>query len=243
MTAGQLTLYRGLAVSLAEADAVKHRILTTGIQGDEGRWRLSHSELRPRLATLRDKTDLRLEDTRASHRTPQGQTDPVNALEGFAVVCACGDKLGACYYATEHNRSDSQAASLLIEFVADIRDVWVDGRDFLYNPGFQTCNSDRQRDLLVSLFGKAVDPYVRKAMVSPDVSYRIAMCDLAVQDPDVVRQHYNNRIVMGGRHRTCFCSAFLVRSPVPVQSIISVTDAVPGDFVPQVTTEHFRSLA
>jgi hypothetical protein len=50
----------------------------------------------------------------------------------------------------------------------------------------------------------------------------IACCDLATQDPDVIRAHVSNGLVIGGRYNTRFSSAFMVTAPVPVAKIVSV---------------------
>jgi hypothetical protein len=80
-------------------------------------------------------------------------------------------------------------------------------------------------------------------MAHPDASYKFAMCDLAVQDEEVIQAHMKNEIVIGGRYGTCFQSAFFVRAPVAPQDIISVGEAQYRAFTPQVTSESFRKMA
>ena len=50
-------------------------------------------------------------------------------------VCACGDEMGAIYYTTKHNRDRENNTPVLISFDANLRDVIIDGRDFLYRLG------------------------------------------------------------------------------------------------------------
>ena len=49
---------------------------------------------------------------------------------------------------------------------------------------------------------------------------RIALCDLAVYDPEVIRAHYDNELVLGGRYGTIFRNAFLVKAPVPASALV-----------------------
>ncbi len=69
------------------------------------------------------------------------------------------------------------------------------------------------------------------------------MCDLAVQDDEIIQAHAKNDIVIGGRYGTCFRSAFFARAPVTPLNIISVDDAQYCDFTPQVTIESFHRMA
>jgi hypothetical protein len=48
------------------------------------------------------------------------------------------------------------------------------------------------------------------------------MCDLATQDDDVICSHIKNKAVIEGRYNTRFRSAFMVRTPVSAERIISV---------------------
>ena len=50
----------------------------------------------------------------------------------------------------------------------------------------------------------------------------VPLCDLAVQDNAVVRDHAANRLVIAGRYGTRFRSAFLVRLPVTADRITGV---------------------
>jgi hypothetical protein len=48
----------------------------------------------------------------------------------------------------------------------------------------------------------------------------VAVCDLAIHDPGVIEAHHANQIVIGGRHKTIFRSAFTVALPVTVAQIV-----------------------
>jgi len=96
------------------------------------------------------------------------------------------------FYACKKNVTASDTASILITFEADIPDVIVDGRDFLYTV-FQL-GSDRARPAVERLFGSAILRYVDRAWATDkyDEEQRISICHLAVQDDEVVRAHARN---------------------------------------------------
>lgn len=239
-----LTLYRGITVTPDEADRVRKNILDCGMSGAEAKqWQFVCQDLRPRLERLFEKEHLSTHDTRPEQNERRNSHHHEVADE-FPAVCACGDETGGTYYATIHNRNDRERHSvpLLIEFTADVSDVHVDGRDFLYNPGFQSGKTEGQRHLMSQLFGAAVDRYFAKAMHSDDLHFRLAMCDLAVQDPLVVVSHAANRVLIGGRYNTRFCSAFFVRLPISPDRIISVRQPTLRPPPPQVSVETFLRL-
>jgi hypothetical protein len=51
------------------------------------------------------------------------------------------------------------------------------------------------------------------------------VCDVAVQDPEVIRAHAANTAVIGGKSNTLFASAFMVRLPVPASRIVEARRA------------------
>jgi hypothetical protein len=227
-----VTLYRGIAVVESLADNVKENILQNGIGGDEGNWKIQQHDLRDTMALLYDKLDLSIRDTRPSST-------------GFAVVCACGDLLGASYYAIEHNKIKTEnKTSIIIEFTAPMKDIFIDGKDFLYTC-FQfwdkqnASHIDEQTELLSTIYGTNIKKYFNKVIASDDTYYRIAMCDLACQDFDVLLGHLKNKAVIGGRYRTTFCSAFNVRLPISQHNIIGVYEAKPNTFSPKITLDSF----
>lgn len=140
-----------------------------------------------------------------------GQEEPL-------AVCACGDFAGAAYYASHHNRSGVNDTPLVAEFESDMEGVAVDGRDFLY-PLFQQGSDARARDLVERAFGLCARTYLDKAWGTTDQRRRIDLCRDARHDTQVVCGHHSNRLVLGGRCRTRFRSAFLVKAPVPAASV------------------------
>ena len=158
--------------------------------------------------TLRFKSNLSLSDTRDKKKLSDA-------------IYTCGDKEGAYYYANFHNRTVENDTPIIIEFEAPPSSIIVDGRDFLY-PIFQMGDPSKARLVLKDCFGKSVLKYAELAWSSEDQLYRIAQCDLAINDRDVIVSHYKNKKILGGRHNTKFKCAFTVSLPIKKTDIISV---------------------
>lgn len=221
----QMTFYRGMFLEDSIADTAIERITANGIAGNEGRWDMRFFFVNQPMKTLLDKIDLSTADTKS--RTLDSQ-----------MVCACGDRQGAAYYALEHNKPGYNCAgrSYIIKMTAPIENLAVDGRDFLY-PAFQmskkkSSNIEMQKKQLSRLFGARILKYFEKAIETEEIARRIALCDLACQDKEVIEHHYNNTDTIKGRHETRFCSAFLIKTPI-----------LPGDIgcVEEVKAECFSS--
>lgn len=230
-----LALFRGIAVLAETADQVRTNILQNGIRGDEGQWRFPISDLRHDVDRLLAKPDLSFVDT----RPPEGSS------ESFPLICACGDELGASYYAVKHNtHSNVEETSYVIHFSVQASRAYVDGRDFLY-PCFQFWDRESsgfvatQRRALMTLFGTRIAQYFDKATASNETQHRIALCDLACQDQQIVRSHAKNRTVIAGRHHVVFSSAFLVKTPLLSAEILGVDVARQQDFTPHLTLDDF----
>lgn len=228
-----MLFYRGITVTFSDADRVREDILTNGLHVEvESTYKLSMINLRPQLSQLFDNKNLSYEDTRPKEE----------AFDTFSVVCACGDAFGATYYATSHNMGGENTVPLIIKFKAPIEDIWIDGRDFLYNAVFQQGYTLRQREIALKLYGKALGKYIDKAWSSNEQDYRIAMCDLAINDLNVISQHHKNELVIGGRYNTKFKSAFMVKLPISHERIISVTSPERIDFQVDISREAYRNF-
>jgi len=133
-------------------------------------------------------------------------------------------------------------APIVVVFEADLVDVIVDGRDFL-STVMQFGSPTASRTWLERLFGTAVLRYADRAWVTEDQDSRISVYDLAIQDHDVILAHSENKIVLGGRYRTRFVSAFMVRSPVPATRIVSAEQVAPGGyFLPEIEVSLHQAL-
>lgn len=229
----RLTLFRGIAVARERATDVVASIHSAGIRGDEGWWHFGVEDVRDRISTLFHKEDLSTTDTRHPD------------LNSYKSICACGDELGASYYALIHNRHrEVDEASYVVKFTAPLESVSVDGRDFLY-----TCfqlwdrhsadNYEMQGKALARLFGPAILKYFVKAASSQEQQLRIAMCELACQDQEIVLAHAKNLHVIRGRYGVVFRSAFFVRVPIEPSQIVDVRLAREQEFNPAAALDDF----
>jgi len=229
-----LSLYRGIAVPSARVDAVVAAIESRGLRGDEGDWKFQVpdvAKVRADIEALFARPDLTIKDIFQS--TP------------FLGICACGTSSGGEYYAAKHNFSTKNDYPLTIEFEAALDKIYVDPRDFLCT-AFQlwdSCSMNlraSQAALLSELFGPRILRYFESACQVRDQTHRIAMCNLAAFDPEVVSAHYANRKVIAGRYGTSFASAFFVQTPVPPERIRRLYTAERNSpSVPDVSLSRF----
>jgi hypothetical protein len=204
-----MRFYRGIAVPAARASSVIADIQTRGLLPGDGRWRMIFNDLKPKIAELWERPALGTDDTKYEAEKPSW-------------VCACGDETGAIYYATRHNGTEQNNTPLLITFEADLRNVIIDGRDFLYTV-FQFGDPERARSIIKNVYGGKILRYLDRAWATTDQSERIALYDLATQDDAVISAHHRNKVMIGGRFKTQFRTAFMVQTPVRAERIIAVT--------------------
>jgi hypothetical protein len=203
-----MRFFRGLAVPADKANATINAIRRDGLNTRPGRWFMEHRHPGS-IEDLFAKPNLSLDDTR-----------PENAA-WLPAICVCGDEDGAAYYAWRHNRHADDDTPVMIEFEANGSHVAVDGRDCLYTV-FQMGDSGQARDFLRNAFGERVLRYAEKAWAAAETGQKIALCDLAIHDPEVIEAHYANQIAIGGRHKTIFRSAFTVALPVAPAQIVRI---------------------
>jgi hypothetical protein len=180
----KMLFFRGISVPAKIMADVKTTILEHGLLPGKGRWTIQAHYLKPRLQEIWQRPIVTYAETR-SGVSPQW-------------VCACAEPAGATYYACQHNRTSENDAPLLITFKADLADVIIDGRDFLYTV-FQFGEPEKARPVAELLFGQGIKKYLDRAWSTQDQSQRVAICDLAVQDDRVVRAHAKNVTMIGGR--------------------------------------------
>jgi hypothetical protein len=205
-----MRFYRGIAISADRVSNVIEDIRGRGLLPSDGSWRMDFNDLEPQLAELRQRPLVTTADTKFK---------PDKGKPSWAY--ACSDEIGATYYAATHNRTKDHDVPILISFDANLRDVIIDGRDFLYTL-FQLGDPGRARPIAERVYGRHILQYLDRAWATADGNQRIAMCDLATQDDDVIIVHATNKAVIGGRHGTRFRTAFMVQTPVPAARIISV---------------------
>jgi hypothetical protein len=149
--------------------------------------------------------------------------------------------MAASYYAWQHNRTRENDTPIVVEFDADVDTVAIDGRDFLFTV-FQFGEPSLAGPAHKRAFGKAVLPYAEKAWAIENQSTRIALCDLACHDPDVVKAYHANTIVLGGRHHTVFRNAFIVQLPPAPHSVVRVWSPPDGFTLPMPEIMYNRLL-
>lgn len=223
-----IRLYRGIAVPKTGVAEAVSGIQERGLIEGQGNWRIEQLWRSPAGASA-ETADLSISDTR-------------NA-DWRSATCACGTLEGAAYYAWQHNRTATNNSPILVEFEADLDQVRIDGRDFLYT-AFQMGDPKKARSILQTLYGDEIIGYVDQAWATQDQGKRIALCHLATLDPAVVIAHYANRTVIGGRHGTIFENAFTVATPVQPSAIVRVwiPDTMASRRVPSVCVDDIVSI-
>ena len=203
-----MRFYKGITVALSRVPDTIENIRRRGLLPGDGHWRMDFNDLKPQLSRLWQQPSVTTADTKFDGSKPTW-------------VCACADKFGASYYATKHNQTEEQNVPILISFSAKVRDVIIDGRDFLYTV-FQLGDPPRARPIAEKIYGAKILPYLERAWATEHQRQRIAMCDLATQDDAIIKAHARNNTMIGGRHNTRFRTAFMVQTPVRAEAIISV---------------------
>jgi len=232
----ELILYRGISVTENEADEIINIIKTDGIlESPNANWDpFIIKNIKSKLDEYLNFPKLSIDDTRPKTKWVKtkkgGYRQP---LEGDKCMCFA-DKEGAMYYATIHNRNKTNTVPLLIEVVVDSDNVFIDGRDLLYSAfGLLEPNKmekfQKQRDMLQSIYGSRIDKYLLKLINNPN-SDRFAICDLAIQDEQIILDHYSNDLLVKARHGVKFRSSFMVAIPIKPELIKNV-ERIDGNYL------------
>lgn len=229
-----MRLFRGIAISRNKVDDVIENLRKTGMRAGNGRWNIMAPDLKKEFQKPAKWVELISKDTLSIDETRK---------KGAEIICACGDKESALYYACIHNKTVTNDTPVLIEFEAPMEDVWVDGRDFLYTMmqfWDRKTSSQRQKakvkKILVEVFGEGIIPYLQECFKTCDSFRRVALVELAVNDHRVIEGFFKNESWIRGRQGTFFRSAFLVRSPIlPSQTqsiqVVKTTFIKPAKFL------------
>jgi len=237
----KLKLYRGISLAEQDVDRVIEDIKLNGINvSEEARWEFQITFIKDRVAELFEKEDLFTLDTRPQKNKPNDYT--MGELINPSKTVCFADKLGARYYAVKHNKTESKTVPILIETEIDLKNIIIDGRDFLYTC-FQFLEmkdiSKQQKQIsdLTQIFGNSIEKYLIKSSKTDIQDTKIALCDLATQDDDVIIEHYLNKIILAGRYNTIFRTAFHIKMPINKGDVKSVSIIEPNHFyqVPQIS--------
>jgi len=139
-----IRFFRGIVVPSGSATSTIADIQQNGLQIRKSGWRMIAQDLKPHFDRLWSLPTITRADV---NLLPDDQTP--------SRICACADKTSALFYACRKNVTVVNNTSLLITFEADISDIIVDGRDFLYT-AFQLGNSERTRATVERLYGARV---------------------------------------------------------------------------------------
>ena len=206
----QFKFHRGITVPSDAAEAVISNIKQDGLHEDQGEHWLTCICRPGNLDALHLKPDLSKSDTRKEANSARA-------------VCACGDEAGAHHYAFERNHSPSKGhdTPIVIEFSTDVSAIAVDEKGFFCKL-FELGDPEKVAPVFERSYGKVAMRYARKAWSTDDHSHRIAQCDLASNDIEVIKAHYDNSVVLEGSGGELFRSAFKILLPVPAEAIIDV---------------------
>jgi len=241
----KLNLFRGISVSEDNVENVIDDIKSNGLYiSTDGSWGCCMiKNLKADLDSLIQNQALTsIETTLATTwvKTGSGSGHREFTEQGDACLFMA-DKVGATYYATTHNISDEKTVPVLIEVEVDLENVFIDGRDFLYTVFSHIQNEDKQKlkrleANLSKIFGKGIVKYIDKVVNNPE-SDKFAVCDLAIQDNQVIKDHSKNKILIGGRYGTIFHSAFIVKTPVKPEYIknIEILEQTAPTLQPEIT--------
>ncbi len=203
-----MRFFRDLSVQSSRSKQIMLSIRTNGFSQNQGR-RIVEQHRISDFDMLFQKDDLTLKHTR-----------PENGVKRPA-VCSCGDQLGAQFYAWHHNQTKENTTPIIIEFEANVDAVAIDSFDFLYTI-FQWGIPDRCQNVREQIFGNKILRYAEKAWNSENQDLRIALCDLATFDPDLITAHHENNLVIGARYGITYRSAFTIALPLPSSNIIRI---------------------
>ena len=206
----KLTLFRGISlINDTELENTITEIRTNGLNINSlGSWEFP-TNIKTNLNDLYLKKNINKSDTRFADN-----------FKGFFFA----DLLGAQYYAT---RNQSRPTSIIISIEVDIKYVFIDGRDYLYNTFYKFKNGQNSQTStniindLKTIYGKTIDKYICK-FLEETKSDSDAICDLIIHDEEIILNHYKNNKIIGGRHGTMFRSSFYVQSPIKPEMIKSI---------------------
>jgi Luciferase-like monooxygenase len=181
-----LTLFRGISVQSSERHKVINSIRSYGLQGNEGVSSFSTPDVKA----------VRTELERLFHN-PQLLIEGTAQSGGFRGIGACGGAIGAEFYAARHNVTQQNDQGSVIEFSSLLDSIYVDPRDFLCAV-FQMWDAEsrkrrkEQHRALTDLYGPSIGRYFEAACNTTEHDLRIAMCNVAGFDREVVLAHHRN---------------------------------------------------
>jgi hypothetical protein len=232
-----MRFYRGLNLDNAEIEFIRQ-------QGDcnvaVGSWLLKplidHHNLS--VDEIEKKILLEPHDIERYNRNSKDNLD----LGKYVTGCI----LGASVYS--HDSSEKQE-HVIVELETNLDNVFIDGRDFLYNAFPKLIKQDNiainLKNNLVDAFGIKIIQYVEMAkQLEKDQHFDVKesdklwrLIDYICLDTDIIQSHWENKgILIQGRFSTRFFSSFAVIGGIKPEMIIDIRKSEP---INRQTSVHF----
>ena len=115
----KIRLFRGLSVTPEESEPLRLDILSNGLHSPGKQFHMVIQDFGVTITELMQCEDLSTDITRPARwiKTKNGgYSEPVEAVDA---ICACGDLLGASYYALKHLANDKKTEPIVVEFEVD----------------------------------------------------------------------------------------------------------------------------
>ncbi len=241
----KLKLFRGLSLAPSTVEGVIQDIKDNGINIlKDSHCQIEINDFKNDLEILFNEPNLSREKTQPSIWVGSKNNGYSKLVNGEKVICFA-DSVGAAYYAKRHNITKEKTIPVLIEIEEDIENIFIDGRDFLYTcfQNIDTKNKEkyfRQKETLIKIFGNDIVKYLNKIQDNASID-KIALCDLVIQDNEIIKNHYENNILIQGRYNTIFHSAFFVKTPILNSKVkkVEILDTIVFNAIPELTLNDF----
>ena len=144
-----------------------------------------------------------------------------------------GKYVTGCFFGASIYSNHSENKAVVIEIETDIKNILIDGRDFLYYAIPQIINNSNMDKILFpklkASFGNKILEYIqigRTIVWENDTNKRFRLVDYICMDKEIINAHYNNKeILIEGRYGTKFLSAFAIIGGIKKEFILDIKDA------------------
>jgi hypothetical protein len=218
-----MRLYRGLNLDRAEIEFIRNN---GDMSIDVGSWLLKPLIDHHNLSVEEIKEKILIEP----HDIERYDRNSKDILNVGKYVTGCA--LGASTYSFDNNEKED---NVILELECDLNQVFIDGRDFLYNSFPRLIKQDqiepKLKSNLVDVFGRKILQYVdmakeleiAKQFEAIESSKIFRLVDYVCMDTDVIKSHLKNKdILIQGRYSTRFLSAFAIIGGIKPEMIIDI---------------------
>jgi hypothetical protein len=231
-----MRLYRGLNLDKTEIEFIKNH---GDMNLDVGSWLLKPLINHHNLSVDEVKKKI-LDEPHNIERYDRNSND-ILSVGKYVTGCV----LGASIYSFDPNEKEH---NVIIELESDLNEIFIDGRDFLYNSfprliKLSSIDSNFKNNLEV-VFGNKILQYleiakelnIAKEFEAMESNKIHRLVDYICMDTDVIKSHFNNKdILIQGRYSTKFFSAFAVIGGIKPEMIIDIRKS---DSINRQTTIH-----